>query len=143
MDCYKEYIEIVYKYEDKYYKNKLIKKYEEQYNIEARNQYFWSLPMVQYRAYKWKKKDLETRLKKLNIDKEKFISQYRYEFHHADNYLKEYMKLIYNEKTASYRATRKNFIKSKILKKDYNPFILSFLEYDKFSAMISDLRRDF
>ena len=141
MDYYKEYIEIVNKYEDKYYKNKLIKKYEEQYNIE--NQYFWSLPMIQYRAYLGKIKDLEHRLKKLNIDKEKFISQYKYEFHHADNYLKEYMKLIYNDKTASYRATRKNFIKSKILRRDYNSFILSFLEYDKFSAMISDLRRDF
>ena len=143
MDYYKEYCENVYKDESSFYKNRLIKTFEENgydKNLAKVN----TLPLKQYRLYKiYRIQHLEYNMKKYDI---KSVKDFRYEYSPFDNHFTEYLKQLYEDKDDNekklkdYVKSRKCILNKKIMEGERSPLINSFLEYDKMGMIVRDIR---
>lgn len=140
MDEYKSYCEVVYLFNNSFYVNKLIKKFQENgWDKDLRTAK--SLPLKQYSIYKiYKGSVLEYNMKKYNI---KSVENFRYEYSPIDNHLTEYLKLLYDDKEnlKDYVKARKWSLNKKIVAGDTrHPLIISFLLYDRMGMIVRDIR---
>tara|TARA_R110002153_G_scaffold110569_2_gene251959 strand:- start:774 stop:1187 length:414 start_codon:yes stop_codon:yes gene_type:complete len=136
MEEYKEYCNNVYnkgwEYNPSYSKNRIKEFEEKEYHITFQNKKL-SLPIQQYKIYYIYKIS--------EFNRHTYKENYEYKFDEYDNFLTEYLNLLYEFKSISYRWNRKHKIKSKIMNTlDYSAYIRSFLEYDKMRKMVRDFK---